>query len=138
MNPKLVFVIRVVLAAVWLYNGLWLKVLSVDAHHLQIVTSVVHGTAFDAGTVLRSIGLCETLLGLGILSGLYSRFVSYFQICIILLMNLLGIVFGGGAIEHPIGLVISNLPTIACATVVLLYGPGAYSLRLPQNARQPE
>jgi uncharacterized membrane protein YphA (DoxX/SURF4 family) len=135
MSPKLVFAIRIVLALVWLYNGLWLKIIALDPHHLEIVTSVAKDTGIDAVIVLRSIGACESLLGIGILSGLFHRFVSYFQIIVILLMNVCGAIFGGGAIQHPFGLVISNLPTIACATVVLIYGPGAYSLKLRRVAR---
>jgi hypothetical protein len=45
-------------------------------------------------------------------------------------MNLIGSVGGGGAIAHPFGLIISNLPTIMCALVVATNGPGAFSLRL--------
>lgn len=130
MNPKLILVIRLALAAVWFYNGLWLKVIALDAHHLEIIRSVSSNSGFEPAFLLRLIGSAETLLGIGIVSGLFYRFVSYFQIFIILLMNLIGTVGGGGAIAHPFGLIISNLPTIMCALVVATNGPGAFSLRL--------
>jgi uncharacterized membrane protein YphA (DoxX/SURF4 family) len=119
----------VALALVWLYNGLWLKVISLDPHHLEIVRSVAAGTSIDPTVLLRTIGGCETLLAIGILSGLLYRFVSYFQIVIVLVMNVIGTLFGGGAIAHPVGLIVSNLPLIMCALVVALRGPGAFSLR---------
>ncbi len=131
MNKKMVFAIRIVLACIWLYNGLWLKVISLDPHHLDILRSVGHGA--DPVFLSRSIGSCETLLGFGILSGLFYRFVSYFQIGVILLMNVIGSIFGGGTIPHPFGLVISNLPTIMCALIVAQYGPGAYALQIPKK-----
>jgi uncharacterized membrane protein YphA (DoxX/SURF4 family) len=134
MNPKIIFAIRCVLAAVWLYNGLWLKVIALDPHHLSIVTPIGHSLQISPETMLRSIGGLETLLGIGILSGLFYKFVSYFQIAIVLLMNFIGIIFGGGAIQHPLGLIVSNLPTLMCAWLVAAYGPGSYSLRLP-NAK---
>lgn len=130
MNPKLIFAIRLALAAVWFYNGLWLKVIALDAHHLEIVRSVSNSSGIEPALLLRLIGSAETLLGIGIVSGLLYRFVSYFQIFIILLMNLIGSIGGGGAIAHPFGLVISNLPTIMCALVVATNGPGAYSLHI--------
>jgi uncharacterized membrane protein YphA (DoxX/SURF4 family) len=126
IDNKLIFTIRVILASIWLYNGLWLKVISLDEHHLSILRSV--GNGMDAVFLCRAIGSCETLLACGILSGLFYRFVSYFQIGIILLMNLIGSLFGGGAIAHPFGLIISNLPTIMCALIVAWYGPGDYAI----------
>jgi uncharacterized membrane protein YphA (DoxX/SURF4 family) len=128
MNQKMVFAIRVVLALIWLYNGLWLKVIALDPHHLEILRSVGHGN--DPVLLSRLIGTCETLLGCGILSGLFYRFVSYFQIGIILLMNVIGSVFASGSIPHPVGLIISNLPTIMCALIVATYGPGAYAMKM--------
>ena len=129
MNSKMIFAIRIALAAVWLYNGLWLKVIAADPHHLEIVRSVAGGIGVEPVTMLQVIGIGETLLGLGILSGLFFRFVSYFQIAVVLAMNVIGAICGGGAIQHPFGLMISNLPMIMCAAVVALHGPGAYSLR---------
>ena len=97
--------------------------------------SVAQVTGLEPELLLRLIGGCETLLGVGIVSGLCYRFVSYFQIIIILLMNLIGSIFGGGAIQHPFGLIISNLPTIMCAVIVATCGPGAYALKLGGHAK---
>lgn len=130
MNSGLIFAIRLALAAVWFYNGLWLKVIALDAHHLEIVRSVSSSSGLEPAFTLRLIGSAETLLGVGIVSGLFYRFVSYFQIFIIVLMNLIGSIGGGGAIAHPFGLIISNLPTIMCALVVATNGPGAFALKL--------
>ncbi len=120
--------VRGAMAAVWLYNGLWLKCLVRDPHHLEIVAAAVGGTGLAAGTALSLIGAGETLLAVGILSGIWWRFVNGFQIGLLVLMNGLGIVFGGGAIERPMGLVISNLPLVACAAMVLVRGPGKFRL----------
>lgn len=138
MNPKLIFAIRLALAAVWFYNGLWLKVIALDAHHLEIVRSVSNNSGIEPALILRLIGSAETLLGLGIVSGLFYRFVSCFQIVIILLMNLIGSIGGGGAIAHPFGLIISNLPTIMCALVVATNGPGAFALKLGRGGPKHE
>jgi uncharacterized membrane protein YphA (DoxX/SURF4 family) len=128
--------VRIALASVWLYNGLWLKVIALDPHHLEIVRSVSGGSSIAPVVLLRTIGCCETLLAIGILSGLFYRFVSYFQIAIVLVMNVIGSIFGGGAIAHPVGLIVSNLPLIMCALVVALRGPGAFSLSIKGKHEQ--
>ncbi len=130
MSPKCVFAIRCVLALIWLYNGLWLKILAVDPHHLEIVQAVFQISVNQAADFLNVIGALETLLGLGILSGLFYRFVNYFQVFILIAMNSIGIVGGEGSISNPAGLLIMNLPTILCAIIVARYGPGAWALRL--------
>lgn len=137
MSPKFVFAIRCVLALIWLYNGLWLKILAVDPHHLEIVQAVFQISMNQAADFLNVIGLLETLLGIGILSGLFHRFVNYFQVFILIVMNSVGIVGGEGSISNPAGLLIMNLPTILCAIIVARHGPGAWALRLrPLKARE--
>ena len=130
MSPKFVFAIRCVLALIWLYNGLWLKIVAVDPHHLDIVQAVFQISVNQAADFLNVIGVLETLLGIGILSGLFHRFVNYFQMFILIAMNSIGIVGGEGSISNPAGLLIMNLPTILCAIIVARYGPGAWALRL--------
>jgi hypothetical protein len=113
---------------VWLYNGFWLKIVAPDLHHLEIVKSLGLFCEKDARTVMELIGAGETLLGIGVVSGAFHKFVSYFQVGVIVLMNMVGIVFGGAAIPHPIGLLIMNAPTVMCALLVGLYGPGGHAL----------
>jgi uncharacterized membrane protein YphA (DoxX/SURF4 family) len=130
MNPYFIFVVRVVLAVIWLYNGLWLKVIVVEPHHLIIMKGVVAGTDMSPVLLLKLIGSLETLLAVGILSGALNRFVNFFQIAILLLMNAIGIICGKGAIPHPVGLILSNLPMVMCALMVAFWGPGAWALQL--------
>ena len=126
LNPHVVATCRVIVALVWLYQGLWLKVIAVDPHHLEIVTQVGFSSPLLA---LRLIGAGETLLALGVLSGLLHRWIALFQIVLIVAMNVSGILFGGGEIAHPAGLIIGNLPLLFCIALVGLYGPGSYAIR---------
>jgi len=123
VNPRFVLAVRIVVAATWLYQGLWLKVIALDPHHLAIVESV--GGPVPSLLLLRGIGVGETLLALSVLSGVWHRFIAAFQIVLLAAMNTLGILFGGGNIERPLGLVIQNLPFVCCVMLVGIYGPGA-------------
>jgi uncharacterized membrane protein YphA (DoxX/SURF4 family) len=86
--------------------------------------------------MLALIGCGETLLALGVLSGLFSRPLAWLQAALVVLMNTGGIVFAGGtAIEDPLGLVIHNLPFLACVALVGTYGPGPHTLTLSSSKK---
>lgn len=104
--------LRLVVALTWLYQGLWLKLVVVDPHHLE----VVRGAGLP-GWFLTVIGAGETLLGIGVLSGLFNRFVSWFQLALLLAMNSIGILTGG--VDDPVGLILGNLPLVGCILVLL-------------------
>lgn len=112
--------IRLVLGLTWLYQGLWVKLICVDPHHLAVVRAA--GLPDAALTV---IGSGETLLGVGALSAILWRFVTWFQIGLLVTMNTIGILSGG--VEHPAALIVGNLPLLACMLVILRCGPGGLS-----------
>lgn len=122
MNPYVLFGLRLMIALIWLYNGLWLKVIQLDPEHLAVVQGLEQNL-ITPENLLRLIGGCEILLALGVLSGLFNRFVSIFQFTILLVMNIIGIVFSG-AIAAPLGLLVQNLPLFFCIALVAYYGPG--------------
>lgn len=122
MNPYLLFSLRMMLGLIWLYNGLWLKVILLDAEHLAVVQGL-EISFLSSENLLRLIGFAEILLALGIWSGHLNRFVSIFQLVILLVMNGIGIAFSG-AINEPLGLLIQNLPMFFCIIIVAVYGPG--------------
>ena len=70
----------------------------------------------------------ETLLALGVLSGLWWRPLAWFQLALLAAMNAIGILAGGGAIADPAGLILRNLPFAMCIILIGLYGPGAWAL----------
>ena len=132
LDPRFLFGVRLVLAAIWLYEGFWLKIWRPDAHELAIVSSFA-ATPQGARQLMALIGAAETALAFGILSGLYWRLVSCFQIGILLVMNLTGILFGKGTIHDPAGLIIHNLPLFACMALVALHGPGSWRAPAPNG-----
>ena len=81
------FAARSLIAAVWLLNGLFCKVLNLAPRHHQIVAEILTPQAAPILTPL--IGLAEMLLALWILSDLYPRFSGWLQIILVLTMNLL-------------------------------------------------
>lgn len=122
--PTLLIAFRIAVAAVWIYEGLWLKLLRPAPHELAVVASFAAGP-LSPRELLAVIGCGETLLGLGVLSGLFARLLAWFQGTLLVLMNGLGILFAGEAIADPFGLVIRNLPLLLCVVTLGVQAPHA-------------
>ena len=129
MRPLELLAIRVILAAVWFYNGLYLKLILVDPAHLKVVEAVGQLGPLTPARFLFLIGLGETLLGLWILSGFLYRYSCGLQFVLIVLMNCIGILSGG--VANPPGLVITNLPLLAAIWTSARLGPGRWTLSKP-------
>lgn len=128
ISPVFVFVVRLAIALVWLYEGLWLKLIERAPHELAVVEGVGGLMSLTPLQFLQLIGAGETLLALGVLSGLFWRPLAWFQLALLVAMNAIGILKGGNAISDPAGLLIRNLPFVLCIVIVGLYGPGAVAL----------
>jgi hypothetical protein len=75
------------IAAVWLINGLFCKVLNLVPRHQEIVTNILGNDHARLLTVL--IGLSEIIMAVWILSGLWKRLNAVTQILVIATMNTL-------------------------------------------------
>ncbi|WP_017734083.1 DoxX-like family protein [Nafulsella turpanensis] len=75
------------IAAVWLVNGLFCKVLNMVPRHQQIVESIL-GEEF-AGPLTIIIGIAEVGMAVWILSGIQPRLNAIAQISVVALMNII-------------------------------------------------
>lgn len=125
MGARELLLVRLILSAVWFYNGAYLKLVVLDPDHLKVVEAVGPVGPLGPRNFLYLIGLGETALGLWILSGWLYRWSCWFQIGLITLMNLIGILSGG--VSDPVALVVTNLPLLACIWMASRLGPGAAS-----------
>jgi len=73
------------IAAVWLINGLYCKLLNLVPRHQEIVARILGGS--HAGILTKLIGLSEILMAVWILSRIKSRLNAIFQILIVAVMN---------------------------------------------------
>ena len=90
-NSKLVMtrhrLLSFLIAAVWVVNGLFCKVLNLVPRHQQIVAGIIGDKYSMPLTIL--IGLSEICMAIWILSGLWPRYNAVTQIIIIATMNVL-------------------------------------------------
>lgn len=99
--------LRLSVVLVWLYQGLWHKLLVVDARHLEIVASAP--SFLPPRFALGMIGAWETLLGLAVLFRWRPRLSAWLQTATMIGMNSAGICFAGDKIPDIGGMLTMNL-----------------------------
>ena len=99
--------LRVAVALVWLYQGLWHKIVAVDARHLEIVASAP--SFLPPRLALGMIGGLETLFAISILARWRQRLFAWLQIWMLVAMNAAGILFAGDKIPDIGGMLTMNL-----------------------------
>jgi len=77
---------NILIAMVWLVNGLLCKLLNLVPRHEMIVARIL-GNNSHAGLLTKLVGAAETLMAIWILSRIKPRLNSIFQIVIIAVMN---------------------------------------------------
>jgi hypothetical protein len=75
------------IAAVWIANGLFCKVLNLVPRHQEIVARII-GNA-HAGVLTRAIGFSEVAMAVWILSGFRTKLNAIAQVVVIATMNCL-------------------------------------------------
>lgn len=78
---------RLFIAAVWLINGLYCKLLGGVPRHEAIVGRIL-GEEYSS-ELITIIGISEVLVAVWILTGIVPRICAIFQITLVLLMNVL-------------------------------------------------
>jgi hypothetical protein len=104
---------RIAIALVWLYNGLWCKVLGACPGHAAIVAGLPGLDSATATRLLAAIGLFETALAVWVLSGRWKILGALVQTLLILGMNAGGLLFGREHIADPAAMIVNNLAFLA-------------------------
>ncbi len=124
MPPPLL--VRSAVAAVWLYEGLWCKVLGRLPSQERIVEAVPFLGPSAGPAFLKVLGLVETMLGLWVLSGWEPVWAAVVQTVLLVGMNTNGILFARRLIHDPAGMVVKN-----AALVVLMWVAAAQGRATP-------
>ncbi len=75
------------IAAVWLTNGLFCKVLNLVPRHQQIVAGILGEQ--NAGVLTKAIGVAEIAMALWIVTGMFPKLNAITQIMVVAAMNVL-------------------------------------------------
>ena len=106
--PPLV-VIRAGVAAVWLYEGLWCKLLGRVPLQRTVVTSVPRlGPRFGA-PFLQVLGIVEVALAVWVITGMAPALCAIAQTTLLVLLNANGLLWARKVIPEPGGMIVKNI-----------------------------
>jgi len=112
-----IWLIRVALAGVWLYEGLWCKLLGGDPNQRTIVEAVPRWGARVGALFLKLLGAVELGLGLWALSGVAPYWCALAQTILLVSLNANGILWARHLIHDPAGMVVKNFAFLVLAWV---------------------
>jgi hypothetical protein len=102
------WLIRVAVSAVWLYEGLWCKLLGGEPHQLRVVEAVPRLDPRVGALFLRVLGAVEVGLALWALSGMAPIPCAAVQTLLLATLNANGLLWARRIIHDPGGMLVKN------------------------------
>lgn len=102
------WLIRVAVASVWLYEGLWCKLLGREARQLQVVEAVPHLGPRVGALFLKALGAVEVTIALWALSGIAPLPCAVVQTALLVTLNANGVLWARHIIHDPGGMLVKN------------------------------
>jgi hypothetical protein len=100
--------IRLSIALVWLYQGLWCKVLGGVPRQEAVISTVRFLGAREVRVALITLGLVECGLALWVLSGQRMRQAAIVQTALLVAMNSGGLIWAWHLIPDAVGMILQN------------------------------
>ena len=111
------WLIHLAVAAVWLHEGLWCKLLGRAARQLEIVESVPFLPSNSASALLKLLGAVEVALAIWSLTPIAPIPCAAVQTILLVTLNANGLRFARRLIPDPGGMVVKNLAFLVLAWV---------------------
>jgi DoxX-like family len=115
------WLIHLSVAAVWLYEGLWCKLLQGEPHQRQVVEAVPRFGPRLGRQFLSLLGAIEMGIALWVLCGVAPILCALVQTVLLVTLNGCGLLWAGRIIHDPAGMVIKNF-----AFLVLVWVSASY------------
>jgi len=105
-DPKL---IRASIALVWLYEGLWCRLLGGVPRHAEVIATTPFIGPAAAGAALITLGLAECGIAAWVLSGRRMRQAALVQTVLLVAMNAGGTIWARRLLPDPGGMIVQNM-----------------------------
>jgi hypothetical protein len=112
-----IWLVRVAVAGVWLYEGLWCKLLGREPHQLQVVEAVPRLGPRAGALFLKALGIGEVLLAVWALSGIAPLSCAIVQTLLLVALNVNGIYWARHLLHDPGGMLVKNFAFLVLAWV---------------------
>lgn len=111
------WLVRIAVAGVWIYEGLWCKILGRQKNELLVVEAVPrYGEKFGR-PFLTTLGWIELVLGLWVLSGWAPGLCALVQTVLLFVLNVNGLLWSRHLIHDPAGMVFKNFAFLVLSWV---------------------
>lgn len=114
--PPLV-VIRGVVAAVWLYEGLWCKLLGGEKRQMTVVEAVPKLGPLVGRHFLMLLGVVEVAIAVWVLTGILPGWCAVVQTVLLVTLNANGLMWARHIIHDPAGMVVKNIAFLTLAWI---------------------
>ena len=102
------WLIRVAVAGVWLYEGLWCKLLRGQPHEFEVVEAVPYFGPRIGALLLQVLGVAEISLAAWTLSAISPVLCATVQTLLLVTLNANGLLWARHIIPDPAGMVVKN------------------------------
>jgi hypothetical protein len=109
--------IRASVAAVWLYEGLWCKLLGGARSQVEVVTAVPRLGPRFGPPFLKALGLVEVAIAVWVLTGITPGLCAIAQTALLVALNVNGLLWARRIIHDPAGMVVKNIAFLVLAWV---------------------
>lgn len=109
--------IRCAVAAVWLYEGLWSKLLGGAARQVEVVTAVPMLGPLVGRYFLKALGVVEVLIAVWVVWGVFPGTCAVVQTALLMVLNANGLMWARHLIHDPGGMVVKNAAFLVLAWV---------------------
>ena len=103
-----ILLIRLAIALIWFYEGLWCKLLGRMPQQEGIVERVPFLGPRVSHVFLKGLGVVECTLGFWVLAGWQGWWAALVQTVLLVTMNAIGLTFARRLIHDPPGMVLKN------------------------------
>jgi uncharacterized membrane protein YphA (DoxX/SURF4 family) len=111
------WLIKIAVAGVWLYEGLWCKLLGGDPNQLVVVKQVPGWGPRVGVPFLLALGVVEVALGAWVLIGIAPVLAAIAQTVLLVTLNANGLYWSRHVIHDPAGMVVKNFAFLVLAWV---------------------
>jgi hypothetical protein len=110
-------IIRASVAAVWLYEGFWCKILGRVPLQVEVVTAVPRLGPRFGPAFLKALGVVEVALAAWVIFGIAPGLCAIVQTVVLAVLNANGLLWARRIIREPAGMIIKNIAFLALVWV---------------------
>jgi uncharacterized membrane protein YphA (DoxX/SURF4 family) len=114
--PPLI-VMRGAVAAVWLYEGLWCKLLGRAQLEAQVVAKVPRFGPRFGKAFLKALGAIEVVLAAWVICGIQPGACAIAEVTLLVVLNVNGLLWSRDIIPDPAGMILKNMAFLVLAWV---------------------